>query len=251
MPTSEPDGPRSASGRFVPSSFATMGLVTRFVVTALFVSAALLSVAGPGSGRVPKLRSTAVALAAHAAPGPGFWHAGCPVPLSELRLLTVTHWGFDGRAHTGQLVVNRESPRRLARSSAGSTRCACRSAHMGLSDIYGWRAPPKDKTSAARSTAGRPCRRPASAAPVRAAGRTTRTACDRPQPAREPVRRVRDDARPVDPAVHGPLAASSGHGDAGGRRAPSARSAGAGAAPGPARRRTTCTSPTTATEPAI
>ena len=28
-----------------------------------------------------------------------YWHAGCPVPLSGLRLLTVTHWGFDGRAH--------------------------------------------------------------------------------------------------------------------------------------------------------
>jgi hypothetical protein len=35
-----------------------------------------------------------------------YWHPGCPVPLSELRLLTVTHWGFDDRAHTGQLVVN-------------------------------------------------------------------------------------------------------------------------------------------------
>src|SRR5438093_8660168 len=39
-------------------------------------------------------------LAAHA------WHAGCPVPLSQLRLLTVSHWGFDGGVRTGQLVVN-------------------------------------------------------------------------------------------------------------------------------------------------
>ena len=39
----------------------------------------------------------------------GFWEAGCPVPLSQLRLLTVRHWGFDGRAHVGQLVVNREA----------------------------------------------------------------------------------------------------------------------------------------------
>ena len=34
------------------------------------------------------------------------WHAGCPVPLSGLRLLTVTYWGFDRRTHTGQIVVN-------------------------------------------------------------------------------------------------------------------------------------------------
>ncbi len=30
----------------------------------------------------------------------------CPVPLADLRHLTVTHVGFDGRAHRGELVVN-------------------------------------------------------------------------------------------------------------------------------------------------
>jgi hypothetical protein len=39
-------------------------------------------------------------IAAHA------WQPGCPVPLSGLRLLTVSYWGFDDRAHTGQLVVS-------------------------------------------------------------------------------------------------------------------------------------------------
>jgi len=34
------------------------------------------------------------------------WQPGCPVPLSGLRLLTVTYLGFDDRIHTGQLVVN-------------------------------------------------------------------------------------------------------------------------------------------------
>jgi len=50
----------------------------------------------------------------------GFWRSGCPVGLSGLRLLTVTHRGFDGRAHTGQLVVNR---RRAARPLAASFEC--------------------------------------------------------------------------------------------------------------------------------
>jgi hypothetical protein len=36
----------------------------------------------------------------------GFWHAGCPVSLSGLRLLTVTTWGFDDQSHRGQLVVS-------------------------------------------------------------------------------------------------------------------------------------------------
>jgi len=35
------------------------------------------------------------------------WHSGCPVPLRNLRLLTLGYRGFDGRSHTGRLVVNR------------------------------------------------------------------------------------------------------------------------------------------------
>jgi hypothetical protein len=34
------------------------------------------------------------------------WHPGCPVSLSDLRLVTVTHWGFDGRVRSGVLVVH-------------------------------------------------------------------------------------------------------------------------------------------------
>jgi hypothetical protein len=35
------------------------------------------------------------------------WHPGCPVGPAQLRTVTVTYFGFDGRAHTGSLVVNR------------------------------------------------------------------------------------------------------------------------------------------------
>jgi hypothetical protein len=45
----------------------------------------------------------------------GHWHKGCPVALSDLRLLSITHRGFDGRAHTGRLVVNESAARPLAR----------------------------------------------------------------------------------------------------------------------------------------
>ncbi|PZF83376.1 peptidase M15 [Jiangella anatolica] len=34
--------------------------------------------------------------------------ATCPVPLTDLRLLTLTHVGFDGRARTGELIVHAE-----------------------------------------------------------------------------------------------------------------------------------------------
>ena len=34
------------------------------------------------------------------------YHAGCPVPLSDLRYLRLRYFGFDGQAHTGELVVS-------------------------------------------------------------------------------------------------------------------------------------------------
>ena len=37
------------------------------------------------------------------------WHPGCPVPISDLRLLTLTYRGFDGRDHTGRLVANADA----------------------------------------------------------------------------------------------------------------------------------------------
>ena len=35
------------------------------------------------------------------------WHAGCPVPLDDLRLVRITFLGFDGEAHRGRLVAHR------------------------------------------------------------------------------------------------------------------------------------------------
>jgi hypothetical protein len=38
----------------------------------------------------------------------GSWHQGCPVGPAELRTLHVSYIGFDGRAHTGAIVVHRD-----------------------------------------------------------------------------------------------------------------------------------------------
>jgi len=38
--------------------------------------------------------------------GGGSWHRGCPVPLSDLRYLTMTYRGFDGRDHNGKMIVH-------------------------------------------------------------------------------------------------------------------------------------------------
>jgi hypothetical protein len=37
------------------------------------------------------------------------WHRGCPVGLSDLRLITLTYRGFDGRDHAGRLIANRDA----------------------------------------------------------------------------------------------------------------------------------------------
>jgi hypothetical protein len=41
------------------------------------------------------------------------WRRGCPVPLRDLRLLRLTHWGLDGRTRTGRLIVHRDVARDL------------------------------------------------------------------------------------------------------------------------------------------
>lgn len=36
------------------------------------------------------------------------WSEGCPVAVADLRYLTLGFWGFDGLAHTGEMIVNAE-----------------------------------------------------------------------------------------------------------------------------------------------
>jgi hypothetical protein len=66
-----------------------------------------------------------------------FWHPGCPVPFARLRVLAVTHWGFDGRVHTGQVVVNERAAAPLARVFKRLYQLRFRIRHMRLADAYG------------------------------------------------------------------------------------------------------------------
>jgi hypothetical protein len=43
------------------------------------------------------------------------WHRGCPVPLRDLRLISLSYWGFDGKAHDGELVAHRDAAGSLVR----------------------------------------------------------------------------------------------------------------------------------------
>jgi hypothetical protein len=65
------------------------------------------------------------------------WQPGCPEPLSDLRLLTVSHWDFEGRVRTGQLVVNREAAAGLAKVFRRLYQLKFPIRHMRLDDMYG------------------------------------------------------------------------------------------------------------------
>jgi len=73
-----------------------------------------------------------------------YWHKGCPVSLAQLRVLTVTHWGFDGRAHTGQLVVNAKAARPLGRVFARLYQLRFPIRHLTFADAYGPAKQPAD-----------------------------------------------------------------------------------------------------------
>src|SRR4051794_20818973 len=90
------------------------------------------------------------------------WHRGCPVPLSYLRLLSVSYYGFDGDAHTVQLVVSRSTAAPLARVFGALYRLRFRIRHMSLADAYGparLRPPDGDVSSAfdCRQAVPSPC----------------------------------------------------------------------------------------------
>jgi hypothetical protein len=66
-----------------------------------------------------------------------FWHPVCPVALSQLRVLTVDHWGFDRRVHTGGLVVNRNAAAPLARVFRQLYGLRFPIRHLSFAEAYG------------------------------------------------------------------------------------------------------------------
>jgi D-alanyl-D-alanine carboxypeptidase len=66
-----------------------------------------------------------------------FWHPGCPVALSQLRVLTVEHWGFDRRPHAGQLIVNEDVAVPLVSVFRRLHALRFPIRHLRLADLYG------------------------------------------------------------------------------------------------------------------
>jgi hypothetical protein len=84
----------------------------------------------------------------------GHWRQGCPAALSQLRLLTVTYRGFDGRDHTGRLVVNKNAAR-LTEVFRQLYRLHFPIHHLGLAEMYG---PSRDRPRDADVSGSFECR---------------------------------------------------------------------------------------------
>jgi D-alanyl-D-alanine carboxypeptidase len=87
------------------------------------------------------------------------WRPGCPVGFDQLRLLRISHWGFDGRRHRGRLVVHRDHARGMLRVMRRLYRLRFPIRRMRLVDAYGAddrRSMAADNTSAfnCRTVAG-------------------------------------------------------------------------------------------------
>jgi hypothetical protein len=67
----------------------------------------------------------------------GFWHRGCPVGLSDLRVLGVPYWGFDGRRHRGHLIVNRTATAPLTRVFRKLYGLHFPIRHLDIRSVYG------------------------------------------------------------------------------------------------------------------
>jgi D-alanyl-D-alanine carboxypeptidase len=90
---------------------------------------------------------------------PTSWRPGCPVHIRDLRLLTVTHWGFDGDVRTGKLVVHEDVAREVQRAMRRLYEVGFPIRRMRLIDAYGgsdFRSIEADNTSAfnCRTVAG-------------------------------------------------------------------------------------------------
>ncbi len=83
------------------------------------------------------------------------WRPGCPVPLADLRLLEVNHWGFDGQPHRGELVVHADVAEDVVSVFEALFEARFPIAQVRLVDEFGG---DDDRSMAANNTSGFNCR---------------------------------------------------------------------------------------------
>lgn len=84
------------------------------------------------------------------------WRAGCPVPISSLRLMTLTHFGMDGEVHEGELIAHSDAVADLTRIFRKLFTARFPIERVELVDVYG---ADDDRSMAANNTSAFNCRR--------------------------------------------------------------------------------------------
>ena len=116
-------------------------------VAASAVNATLKTAAARTVGRVTSVKLAAPSFASSVQPidatlkaqmvGSGSWKPGDPVSLDGLRLVHVSYWGFDGKPHTGSLVVGAAWAARLCTVFRALYNAHFPIREMNLVDVYG------------------------------------------------------------------------------------------------------------------
>jgi D-alanyl-D-alanine carboxypeptidase-like protein len=96
----------------------------------------------------------------HAITAAGEWHRGCPVWLSQLRVLSYRYYGFDRNTHTGQIVVNKDVAQPLAKVFGKLYRLRFPIRDGAFSSVYGphpWKSGDVTASFECRDAAPSPC----------------------------------------------------------------------------------------------
>ena len=83
------------------------------------------------------------------------WRPGCPVALGDLRLVTITHWGFDGQPRPGELIVHATQAENIRRVFAELFAARFPIEQVRLIDEFGG---DDDRSMAANNTSAFNCR---------------------------------------------------------------------------------------------
>ena len=131
-------------------SIATLALAAVVSVTAATTHAANH---GTGIARLTPAQR-------HAIKAAGEWHRGCPVWMSQLRVLSYRYHGFDKETHIGQIVVNERVAHPLAKVFAKLYRMRFPIRDGAFSSVYGphpWKSGDVTASFECRNAGASPC----------------------------------------------------------------------------------------------
>ncbi|MDX6534713.1 MAG: hypothetical protein QOF68_2457 [Gaiellales bacterium] len=92
---------------------------------------------GPGGQDRPRFQAKIEPISPELRARMTSWRPGCPVGLRDLRLLTLSHWGFDGEPHFGRLIVARGQAKNVVKAMHRLFDLKFAIRRMRLIDAYG------------------------------------------------------------------------------------------------------------------